>query len=229
MKRSAHALGIAALVFAGTAFAQQARDDGAAARTQAMVQQLTTERTQLQTQNADLKKQLDAANAELRKLRDDKSSLERRLSQTEGSLSQATATNTRSVTAAEQQRARMDELLAKFRETAAALGVTELERNELRSSLAARESTLKTCAANNQKLFDTGNEVLDRYEQKGCFASLREGEPFTQNKRVQLQNLVDEYRWRLEDNLLPSGGKAAAPAGAPGDSSAAATTDASVR
>jgi hypothetical protein len=33
---------------------------------------------------------------------------------------------------------------------------------------------------------------------------VRDKEPFTQVKRVQLQNLVDEYRWQLEDQKLPA-------------------------
>ncbi len=58
--------------------------------------------------------------------------------------------------------------------------------------------------------------MLDRYEEKGCFSAMRENEPFTQNKRVQLQNLVDEYRWALEDQKLPETAQpaVAAPAGA---------------
>jgi chromosome segregation ATPase len=214
--------GLVLLCAAGVSSAQQSRDDGNTARFQAMVQQLTTEKTQLQTQNADLKKQLDAANADLKKLRDEKSGLERRLTASEGSLNQATAANTRNTQLAERQKASQDELVAQFRMTIETLRQTELERNELKTALAARGSTLKTCVANNQKLFDTGVEVLDRYEQKGCFTSIRENEPFTQNKRVQLQNLVDEYRWKLEDDLLPASAKSAADAS---DGSAAAPAD----
>jgi chromosome segregation ATPase len=209
---------------AATASAQQARDDGGAARLQAMVSQLTTEKTQLQAENKDVKGKLDAANAELKKLRDQNADLEKRLSQSEVSLSQSTAANTRSTEQATQLRARMDEVVKQFRETIENLRKTELERNELKTTLAARESVLGTCVTNNDKLFATGNEILDRYETKGCFASVREKEPFTQNKRVQLQNLVDEYRWKLEDQRLPENaakGTAARPSGAAPQSSAA--------
>jgi chromosome segregation ATPase len=188
---------------AASAGAQQARDDGGAARLQAMVSQLTTEKTQLQAENKDVKGKLDAANAELKKVRDQNAELEKRLSQSETSLAQSSAANTRGNEQAAQQRARMDELVKQFRETIENLKKTELERNELKTTLAARESVLGTCVANNDKLFATGNEILDRYEAKGCFASAREKEPFTQVKRVQLQNLVDAYRWQLEDQKLP--------------------------
>jgi chromosome segregation ATPase len=188
---------------AATAAAQQARDDGGSARLQAMVSQLTTEKTQLQAENKDVKAKLDAANAQLKTLRDQNTALERRLGQTEASLSQATATSTRGAEQAAQLRTRMDELVAQFRDTIETLRQTELERNQFRDTLAQRQSALDQCVTNNDKLFETGVEILDRYEGKGCFSSIRENEPFTQNKRVQLQNLVDEYRWKLEDERLP--------------------------
>ena len=153
------------------------------------------------------------ANAELKTARDAQAGLERRLSQGEQSLTQASATNTRATAALEQQRARTEELVAEFRKTIETLRATELERNDLRTMLGSRESALSQCVTNNQKLFETGNEVLDRYEDKGCFSSMRENEPFTQNRRVKLQNLVDEYRWALEDQKLPE--QASTPASSP--------------
>jgi chromosome segregation ATPase len=194
---------VCGVVFAAPLAAQQARDDGGSARLQAMVQQLTTEKTQLAADNGKLKADLDKANAELKSLRDAQAGLERRLGQSETSLSQASATNTRSTAALEQQRASMDKLVAEFRQTIEVLRTTEVERNELKATLASRQSALDQCVVANQKLFDTGNEVLDRYEDKGCFSSMRENEPFTQNRRVKMQNLVDEYRWALEDQKLP--------------------------
>lgn len=216
-RRWAGVLSVVLVGFAATAAAQQARDDGGSARLQAMVVTLTTEKTQLQAENKDVKGKLDAANAELKTLREQKASLERRVAATEMSLTQSNTTNTRSTEQAAQARSRMDEIVAKFRETIETLSQTELERNTLRDTLAGREGTLKQCVANNDKLFATGVEILDRYEQKGCFSSLRENEPFTQNKRVQLQNLVDEYRWQLEDQRLPQ--NAAKPAAENADGS----------
>jgi chromosome segregation ATPase len=195
--------GIGALVLCTAVWAQQSRDDGGAARLQAMVQQLTAEKTRLEADNAKLKTELDKANAELKTLRDAQAGLQRRLGQSEASLTQTNASNTRNAAALEQQRARTEELIAEFRKTIDTLRATELERNELKTMLASRDSALLQCVTNNQKLFETGNEVLDRYEDKGCFSSMRENEPFTQNRRVKLQNLVDEYRWALEDQKLP--------------------------
>jgi chromosome segregation ATPase len=212
-RRWTGAAGAALLALAAGAAAQQTRDDGGgSARLQAMVQQLTGEKAQLAAANKDLTAKLDAANAELKKAREQNTALERRVSTMEATLSQSTASGTRSAEQATQLRNRMDELIAQFRETAEVLKQTELERNGLRETLATRQSALDQCVANNDKLFDTGVEILGKYEGKGCFSSLRENEPFTQNKRVQLQNLVDEYRWALEDQRLPAGARPASAA-----------------
>ena len=209
--------GIGALVLCTAVWAQQSRDDGGSARLQAMVQQLTAEKTRLEAENAKQETELDKANVELKTLRDAQAGLQRRLGQSEASLTQTNASNTRNAAAIEQLRAREAEIVAEYRKLAETLRTTELERNDLRAMLASRDSALNQCVTNNQKLFETGNEVLDRYEEKGCFSSMRENEPFTQNRRVKLQNLVDEYRWALEDQKLPA---QAAPAAAP-----AAATD----
>jgi chromosome segregation ATPase len=196
----------ASLVIAtcSAATAQQSRGDDGTVRLQAMVQTLTTEKTQLASENTKLKADLDKANAELKTLRDAQAGLERRLGQSEASLTQVTATSTRSSAALEQERAQRETIIAEFRKTIDTLRATEVERNELRGMLASRESALKQCVTNNEKLFETGNEVLDHYEEKGCFSAIRENEPFTQTRRVRLQNLVDEYRWALEDQKLPA-------------------------
>jgi uncharacterized protein (DUF3084 family) len=204
---------VALALAAAPAFAQQSRDDGGSARLQAMVQQLTSEKTQLQADNTKLKTERDAATAELKKLRNDKESLERQLSQSETSLTRASSTNTRNTEVMEQQKKRTEDLVAQFRQTIEQLHTTELERNDLKTLSETRQRAFEQCVASNQKLFETGNEVLDRYENKGKWDALREREPFTQTRRVRLQNLVDEYRWALDDQRLPETAKTRASGG----------------
>ena len=196
-------IAFATVLVARGAIAQQARDDGGLIRLQGMVQQLTADRTKLQADNTKLKSDLDAANAELKKQREANAGLERRVTQGESSLSQASAANSRNEAALAQQRSRMDELVAQFRMTIDTLRTTELERNDLKTKLESKQHAFEQCVASNRKLFETGNDVLDKFEDRGRWAALRVREPFTQVKRVELQNLVDEYRWALEDQRLP--------------------------
>ncbi len=190
------------------AIAQQSRDDGGGARLQAVVQQLTSEKTQLQADNTKLKTERDAATAELKKLRTEKESLERQVSQSETSLTRASSASMRNTELMEQQKKRTEDLVAQFRQTIEQLRSAELERNQLKTQSESRQRAFDQCVASNQKLFETGNEVLDHYENKGKWDALREREPFTQTRRVRLQNLVDEYRWALDDQHLPETAKA---------------------
>lgn len=205
-----------ALYASATAWAQQARDDGGSARLQAMVQQLAAERAQLQGRNRDLEAELGQAQSELEALRKDKAGLEKRLAQMETSLDRAHDSSERSSEQVEQLRSRMDELVSQFRATIEQLRALELERNDLRTKLASRETAFAQCAASNRALYDTGIEVLDRYEDKGCFSALLEHEPFTGLKRVRLENLIDAYRWALEDQQLaePEGEDSPSPSSA---------------
>ena len=198
---------------AGPTAAQQSRDDGGSARLQTMVQQLTSEKAQLQGDNTKLKTERDSAAAQLKKLRMEKDSLEQQLRQSETSLTRASSTNTRNTEAMEQQKKRTEDLVAQFRQTIEQLRTTELERNELKTESETRQRAFEQCVASNQKLFETGNEVLDRYENKGKWDALREREPFTQTRRVRLQNAVDEYRWALDDQRLPGTAKVGASGG----------------
>lgn len=194
--------------------AQTARDGGAGAgdaRLQLMVQQLTVERNRLQSEVMDLQAERDEKDEALGAAQTRIAELEAGLAETQTRLRDTTASNDRNEAAADQLRARMEEIVAQFRETIEVLRETENERNELSATLATTQSERDQCVTNNLELYKTGVEVLDEYEHKGCFASMRQRrEPFLQIKRVQIENLVDDYKWRLEDEVLQENREAAA-------------------
>jgi len=51
-------------------------------------------------------------------------------------------------------------------------------------------------------LYKLNTEVLDRLEHQGLWSHLARSEPFTQLKRTQLENLVDDYKQRATDQLV---------------------------
>ncbi|MBN1105209.1 MAG: hypothetical protein JXL84_17480 [Deltaproteobacteria bacterium] len=74
--------------------------------------------------------------------------------------------------------------------------------NDFKAALSEKEQKLGRCASHNQKLSAAAEELLQRYENKGVFTSVLQREPFTQIRRVEIENLIDEYRTRIEDNRL---------------------------
>jgi chromosome segregation ATPase len=193
-------------IAAGSADAQTARSGGtASAQLVQQLQQLASERTSLQAENAQMKKELD----DLRKERDAlKKTQQSTANQAKAAASMAAAlTQSTSQRAAAEQELRqtkekMQELITKFRETAQTMRQVDTERATAVQTLAMRDRDLKVCVDHNTALYKLNGEVLTRLEGQSAFSRLARVEPFTQIKRVELENLVDDYKARAEDQQL---------------------------
>jgi chromosome segregation ATPase len=83
--------------------------------------------------------------------------------------------------------------VARTRDADAKLLQTQLDQTTQRAG---------DCEAKNVKLIGIGNELLDLYQAKGPLTGLLEREPLTQIKRVELENLAQDYQDKLLDNKV---------------------------
>jgi peptidoglycan hydrolase CwlO-like protein len=195
------AFATAALVLAAStgAHAQTQRSGGG--ETQKIMQQyqqLAAERTQLQAQLTDLKKKLDEANADLASVKKDRDNLKAHPGVSPALLAEANAGKVSAEKNLEQSKARMNELIARFRDMAQTLKETESDRNKVRQELVATKDEFGRCAEDNAQLADLSNRVLDRYEHVGLFKRASADEPFTAITRTRIQNYADEYREKAQ-------------------------------
>jgi cell division septum initiation protein DivIVA len=200
------ALTVASLwLLSTTAHAQTMRSggDNASAQLMQQMQQVVAERTQLQADNAKLKKDLEDLKKQVKSLQSEKDALSHKAQNSEAALSHSTASNESLNQNLAQQRARMEELIGKFRETATTLRDVETERSTVKGQLATRDRELKSCVDKNLALYKINAEVLDRFEHQGFWSSLAKAEPFTRLKRTEIENLVDEYRNKADDQRVP--------------------------
>lgn len=205
MKTSAALPLCAALLAAGlqTAGAQTARS-GPTASSQAVqqVQQLAGERAQLQAEVARLKAELEATRKERDSLQAAQEATARRTRGAESELARIQVDKARIEGEAARERQRSEELVSRFRENVEAMRGVETDRAAKTQQLALREQELTACVKRNNSLFTLNGEVLAKLEDQGFWSSLSRREPFTQLKRVQLENLADDYRAAAEDNLV---------------------------
>jgi chromosome segregation ATPase len=204
----------------GLAHAQQARSGGgASAQMVEQLQQLATERTELQAQNAKLQKDLDDMRKERDALKSGQQSLQRRAEQSEAAVRQ-----TQQGVAAQRQandqeiarwRSKLDEVVAEARKIAQQLRDVETERTALSQTLLTRNQDLKVCTDRNQALFDLNTEVLTHFDHQSAWSRMAQAEPFTKIQRSRLENLIDDYKARADDQRVnpATPGPAAAPAG----------------
>jgi uncharacterized protein YlxW (UPF0749 family) len=195
-------LGLALFLHGSASLAQTQRTGSADARMQQQLQQLSNERIALQAENARLKQELEQLKKDLDKTSAARSTLEKRAHLLEATASRGEASGKQAEEQLERARAQMQELIAKFRETAQSLRDVETQHATTKTQLAMREREIKTCIDRNAGLYNLNVEVLDRMDDRGFWSALSQREPFTQLKRVQLENLIDDYKYRADELRL---------------------------
>jgi hypothetical protein len=184
--------------------AQEARSGGGSPNAALLqqLQQLASERTDLQAQLAKLQKDLESMRRERDTLKSGQTAADRRAQQSESAVHQIQQNAAgRQKTADDnlaRSKAQLDQLVAKFRELAQTLRETESDRNTLQQKVAAQEHTANVCTDDNASLYNLNTEVLDHFEHAGLAGMLR-ADPFTKIARTRLDNTVLEYKQRAQE------------------------------
>lgn len=194
---------------ATTVNAQTTRRDagagaGAAAQVQAAVQQLTAERDRLQRENDELQKKLDEASAQEKKLKKEMSSAKSKTESTQTALAKYQETDVKLREYIEKQNEKIQQIVDKYKELVQNLRAVEAEKSQLSTLLKTKTADYDRCAEKNNQLYTMGTEVLDLYENKGMWDSLWQKEPVTKLKKVEMENLVSEYRYRMKGEVETS-------------------------
>lgn len=188
--------------------AQAAKDP--AKRLQQMLRKVEQEKAQLARENEQLTQQSGAAAAQLKQLQEELAASQRRA----GGLATKTSALEKEIEAVRAEREAFAAKLAateKLRaEMAAKLADTEAERRRLAVLGQHQQQTLETCRDHNGKLYAYGNELLEQYRRKSCGDALLQFEPVTGLKRVEVENLLEDYGDRLDAERLPQAAKASA-------------------
>jgi chromosome segregation ATPase len=178
-------------------------------------------------QTRHLEQQLRAAQQEKNRLTQEKTETETKLKDVQGKVTdaehRADAAGARSsrlnkeLDAAKADiaagKAEKEALAAKLAETERQVTELRNEKQHVEVALTGHKKALGDCQARNARMYDLGNELLDKYEHKGCFASVLQAEPFTGLKRAQIEKMVEADREKFDkEQILPtSGAEAAAP------------------
>ncbi len=212
MRSHRRLLGVAPLLLlavsaAGVAQAQTARSGGAGnAELMAQLQQLASERTSLQAQNGQLQKQVDDLKGQLKKAQDAlkgaRQAADQRAQASAAELAQGSAQRDALEQRLKHTQDLAQQLVDRFRQTIQQLRQIEADRTETQRALATRNQELKVCMDRNQGMYKLDEEVLARLDKESLWSRLVESEPFTKIKRVQLENLVDDYKGRAEAEHL---------------------------
>jgi chromosome segregation ATPase len=188
------------VVLGGFAFAQAPRSGGGGELQKFMqqYQQVSAEKTALQAQVTQLQTDLNSAKTELGGVKKERDALKAHTGASTAEVAQLTTAKTTAEHSLEQYKARMNELVDKFRQVAQNLKDTEADRTQARRDLDQRNAQFDKCAEDNLQLYEITGDVLNRYEHVGVFTRVSASEPFTKITRTRIENLVDDYRERAQ-------------------------------
>jgi chromosome segregation ATPase len=181
--------------------AQSARSGGTAnALLLQQMQQLASERTSLQAENAKMKQELEAARKERDTLKTGQQALTQRNRATSAALQQANTQHTQETLQIAQSKAEMQALIEKFRETIQQLKGIEADTTSAKQTMAVTERQLNVCMDHDVALYNLDVDVMSHADRESGFATrLARMEPFTQIGRARLENRVDDYKARASD------------------------------
>jgi chromosome segregation ATPase len=197
---AARMLGMLAALCLADARAQVSRAPAQGASTQLMlqIQQLGSEKTRLESDNAKLKQDLAAAQKELDSLKTGHKALEQKSKSATADIERYKAGQDATAERLKQTQGKLEQLVAKFRESAQTLRDTETDRAAVRQQVAAQEKQLQECTVHNAALYTLNAELLAHIEHEGVFSRLAASEPFTRLKRIENENFVDGYKLRAD-------------------------------
>lgn len=164
-------------------------NDEAFARAQYMIRQMNAELTQLKSTNQTLLAEKTSQEKELAALQKKYDKLADKADENKKAM------KGRVVEIKQQYK---DEVEAHV-ETRRLLAEKIQEKNDLLKIATGQTQTIDLCVANNKKLYEIDQELLTVYENKGVWDSVTQAEPFSRLSQVKIENLVDDYQYRLDD------------------------------
>ena len=102
----------------------------------------------------------------------------------------------------DQYKEKLAETVEIVRERNTVIQTLTAEKDELTLNLQETTSTLNRCVKHNTRLCVLAEEVIEAYENKGTGTALLQGEPFTQLKKVEIEQLVQVYLDRIDNENL---------------------------
>jgi colicin import membrane protein len=170
-------------LYAGAAAAQTMED-----RLRQQLQSVTTQMRQMQDDQANLQAAKDAAEKE-------RDSLKAQLAAAKAQLAKASKQSDQSP----ELEAEMAKVKDAYTQASDSAKQSQAERDKAQTALTGSQTLLTACERKNDVLLHVGNEILDSYSRFDFGDALGANEPFIGNKRVELENLAQDFGDRLYD------------------------------
>jgi DNA repair exonuclease SbcCD ATPase subunit len=160
-------------------------------RTQEALRQAQAENAELVRAKADAEQKALAATKEIDAVKSGTRTAQQGL---RAQIQAAQADHAQKMAAAD---AELSEAKEKQRVTQQLLVNRDAELKQTKQLLAQSTAANASCEDKNDQLYTWGQEVLDKYKNKGVWAAMAQREPVLRLKEVAIENTVQEYRLKM--------------------------------
>jgi len=168
-------------------------------------QQLADEKAQLEKDKAELGQKVSTLSGQSNGLKQAAARADRKAADLQKELEAARKENAGLHEQLTDEQKKLEELSLKHKDMQQTLAATEGENKRLESALGQQAQLTKswearnaTCEGKNAKLYELNVEMMGKYRSKGVLDALSHAEPFTGIKDVELENVLQEYRDKLD-------------------------------
>lgn len=187
-----------------------AQQDNAETRLRAALRQATVQLRQAQDQNATLMAKQAEADRDRMALADMLAADEKEIAALQQQLKGAQAASQQAASRFNSQRdnfAKVDaenratfaKLQAAYNDAAQTARMRDDDVKQFEAANVQLRGRVQVCETKNAELYKLGKEVLDRYANRGSLSGV---EPFTRLKRVEFENLAQEYEDKMRANEI---------------------------
>ena len=199
-------------LFSMAASASAAGEDAKTAREHELLHRAQQQLQQAQQDNADLTRAKNDAEAKVKELQGkldaasrDAKNAEARNASLNGELKKTQGAQTDLAAKLDDTSKQLADMTKKQGETATTLASREADLEKTSAALEQSKSAHASCEAKNEKLYDYGQTLLQKYQHKGVWDALKQKEPVTGIGEVQVENVVQEYRDKLATQRIEKG------------------------
>lgn len=173
-------------------------------RAQLQVHQAEEQKAQLEEEKAKLRQELETARKEIGKQKTGVAAERRKRLAVEKDLQGARDEVSKLQQKSQNLEKSLAELTAKQADTSRRLAETEAEKKRAEETITARDKAIAASEDRNAKLYSYGREIMVKYEKKTCSDALSQAEPFTGLKKVEIENLLETYRDKVDEQRIRS-------------------------
>lgn len=200
-KKTSVTLIVVLLAMSGMAYAAMDKPDrskNALRKMQVIQQKLTSEKAQLEKDKDDLTKRVSDLTTDAEKEKNAVAAESKKKNALVRELDVAQKGSAKLEESLKDTRNKLEELTQTYQESLQKLSQRESQKTSLESTVAKQVDTISSCESKNLKLYELNAQILSSYKDKGIVDALLQAEPLTQLKTVEIENLLQEYRDKID-------------------------------